>query len=131
MRLLPSCLLACLLLAACAGDAPEVQSAPDPAVNSSGIDLFNEKVIGSNPGCVTCHSLEQGPVLVGPALGGLADVAATRVTGMGASDYVREAIVEPDAHVVEGFEAGQMPGDWDVLLTAEQIESLVELLLSS
>jgi hypothetical protein len=48
---------------------------------------------------------------------------------MTAAAYVRQSILEPDAHIVDGFDSGQMPGGWAELLTKEQVDSLVELLL--
>ena len=119
------------LLASCSGDEPATpQAASDRSVASTGTDLFNERVVGSNPGCVTCHALDGDIVLVGPSLTGLADRAGSTVPGMTGAEYVRQAIVDPDAHIVDGFSAGQMAGGWGDLLTTEQIESLVELLLS-
>ncbi len=119
------------LLASCGGDEPATpQAASDRSVASTGIDLFNERVVGSNPGCVTCHALDGDIVLVGPSLAGLAARADSTVPGMTGAEYVRQAIVDPDAHIVDGFSAGQMAGGWGDLLTTEQIESLVELLLS-
>ena len=131
MRAITAWLMAGFLMASCGGGEP-VPASPtaDRAIDSMGAELFNERVVGSNPGCVTCHSLQPNVVLVGPSLAGLADRADATVPGMAGRDYVREAILDPDAHIVDGFAAGQMPGDWDDLLTAAQIESLVDLLLS-
>lgn len=120
-----------LLLMSCGGNEPATsRTGSDRSVTSIGAELFNERVIGSNPGCVTCHSLDEGVVLVGPSLAGLADRAGAQVAGMAAADYVRQAIVEPDAHIVDGFSAGQMAGGWEELLTTEQIDSLVQLFLA-
>lgn len=80
--------------------------------------------MGGNPGCVTCHSLEAGVTLVGPSL----DRVESPIPGLSVAEYVRQSIVAPDNHVVSGFAEGQMPGNWEVLLTPEQIESLVSLL---
>jgi mono/diheme cytochrome c family protein len=96
-------------------------------VDTFGAELFAERVIGANPGCVTCHSLEPGVALVGPSL---AEVMSP-ISDLAAAEYVRESILEPDAYIGEGFVVGQMPGDWDDLLSAEQIESLVTLLTSA
>ena len=119
-----------LLLASCGGGEPaSSQPTVDRSVDSIGAELFNERVVGSNPGCVTCHALDEDVVLVGPSLAGLTNRAGTRVPGTAADDYVRQSILEPDAHIVAGFESGQMPGGWEELLTAEQVDSLVDLLL--
>ncbi len=116
-------------LAGCGGDGEATP--PDPTeLPAVGGELFAARVVGSNPGCVTCHSLEEGVNLVGPSLYGLADRAGDRVPGVSARDYVRESITAPDAFVVDGYSAGQMVGDWDKFLTDQQIESVVDFLLA-
>jgi mono/diheme cytochrome c family protein len=112
-----------LLAAACNGNGDDPPASPR-GVDTAGAELFAERVIGANPGCVTCHSLEPGVTLVGPSL---AEVVSP-VPDQTAAEYVRQSILEPDAYVGEGFVAGQMPGGWEDLLSAEQIESLVTLL---
>ena len=125
-------LVAVLLLAtACGGGDGDAAAAPssDSAAEVVGEALFNERVIGTNPGCVTCHSLEAGVTLVGPTMAGLGARAGVTVPGLNAADYIRLSITEPDSFVVDGFAAGQMPGGWDEALSENQIESLVEFLL--
>jgi len=66
---------------------------------------------------------------VGPDLNELAAVAEDREQGTSAEDYVREAIVDPPAFVVEGYSGDTMPGNYGDQLTAEEIDALVEYLL--
>lgn len=125
-------LLAVLLLAlsACGGGeaAPvPAESAADPAAGKA---IFEQTVVGSNAGCVTCHSLEPGTVLVGPSLAGIANTAATRVEGKSAEEYIRESILTPDAYVVEGFQAGMMLPGWDTALSEKDLNNLVAYLLT-
>jgi mono/diheme cytochrome c family protein len=108
-----------LLLTACGGS--------EEATN--GEELFAQSVIGSQAGCSTCHSLEPGVTLVGPSMAGIGSIAETRVPDMSAEEYLRQSILEPDAHVVEGFPAGTMPKVWGEVLTEEQINQLVDYLL--
>jgi hypothetical protein len=49
---------------------------------------------------------------------------------MSAAEYLRESIVEPDAYVVEGFQPGTMTGDFDTVLTEQEIDDLVAYLLT-
>ena len=63
-------------------------------------------------------------------LAGIASQAGGRVPGMSAEEYLRQSILEPDAYIVEGFSAGTMPSVWDDELSEEQIESLVEYMLT-
>lgn len=81
-------------------------------------------------GCVACHTvsgLSSGTV--GPVLDGIASRAAERVGGMDAEEYLRQSILEPGAHIVEGFD-DLMPPDIASGLSAEQLDNLVAFLLS-
>ncbi|MCP4964834.1 MAG: MBL fold metallo-hydrolase [bacterium] len=117
-----------ILLTGCGGGESDV-IAVDAGVDSLGAELFQERVVGASPGCVTCHSLDEGVTLVGPSLYDLAQRAATRVPGLSAVEYVRQSIVAPEAFIAPDFSAGQMVGNWAELLSADQIDSLVEYLL--
>lgn len=97
---------------------------------ANGDTLFHQATIGSAPGCVTCHSLEEGQVLVGPSLHGIASRAGDRVEGQSAADYIHNSIVNPNAYVVEGFQEGLMYQNYAQDLTEEQINDLVAYLLT-
>lgn len=84
----------------------------------------------ASPACNTCHSLEPGVTLVGPSLANMGSEAGTRVSGMSAEEYLRQAIVEPDAHVLEGFSPGIMPSTYGTQLSEQQINDLVAYLLT-
>ena len=115
-------------LAACGGDdvvePGEGTVAGDPA---AGEEVYHQV---ASPACDTCHSLEAGETLVGPSLANMGSVAATRVDGMSAEQYLRESIVDPNAHVVEGFGSNIMPATYNTQLTAEQMDDLVAFLLA-
>jgi ferredoxin/coenzyme F420-reducing hydrogenase delta subunit/mono/diheme cytochrome c family protein len=96
----------------------------------AGRDLFLDTRIGLNTGCRVCHSLEPGQRLVGPSLAGVATAAETRVPGLSAEEYLRESIVDPDAHIVEGFQAGAMLPDVADLLSDQQLDNLVAFLMT-
>lgn len=93
---------------------------------AAGEDLF----FSSRAGCSVCHSINPGIQLVGPNLADVALVAAERIPGLAAEDYLRRSIVEPDAYVVEGFPAGQMIDNYGEVLTSGEIDSLVEFLMT-
>lgn len=82
-------------------------------------------------GCGACHMLADADSegQVGPALDGLGERAGERVGGMDAREYVRQSILEPNAHMVEGFSEGLMPGNYEEKLSEEQLEALVDYLL--
>lgn len=85
---------------------------PDP------VALINER------GCIGCHVLDGKGGAVGPAF-----------DRMGASltaDGIRRGILVPNADTAKGFErfAGTMPANFGQLLTAAQLEALVQFLAS-
>ena len=129
--------LALLALAACGGGDAETPAETNPEAEAignaeNGETLFAQATIGANnaPGCITCHSLEPDVVIVGPSQAGLATRAETRVPGMSAADYIRQSIVEPNAHIVEGFAEGLMYQTYATDLTEEQINDLVAYTLT-
>ena len=94
----------------------------------AGEALFAQTTIGSNPGCKTCHSLD-GSKLVGPSMQGIGTRAGTEVQGQSAQDYLHASIVDPNAHVVEGFTQGVMPS-FKTALSDQQVNDLVAYLLT-
>ncbi len=115
-----------LLLAACGGGAAPATGSGGNAAN--GEALFKKTVIGAQPGCVTCHSLD-GSALVGPTMKGIAGRARKEVAGQSAEEYLKASIVNPNAHVVSGFSQGVMQS-YQKELTADQLADLVAYLLT-
>ncbi len=128
--------LALMALVACGGGGNtggSGEGGPTPVGNAeNGETLFSQATIGANnaPGCITCHSLEPDVVIVGPSQAGLATRAETRVAGQTAEQYIRESIVNPNAHIVEGFTEGVMYQNYAQDLTEEQIDDLVAYTLT-
>ena len=121
-----------LTLAAFSGsEAPEnLRNATAPIDPVSGEALFQQVTLGETPGCIACHSLEPDTVLVGPSVAGIGSLAKERVPGHSAEASLQHAIVNPDAHVVDGFTAGVMYQNYEEALTKEQIDALVAFLLT-
>ncbi len=105
-------------IAAAGGGSPAGEAVKDP------VAIFSEF------NCATCHSLEPGVVLVGPAL----DAASLRETAAGRGvtprTYVIDSIVNPGVFEKEGFLSGVMPQTFGDQLTAGQLEALLNYLLS-
>lgn len=95
-----------------------------------GRKLFERASVVSGAGCVICHSVQRDRVLVGPSLFGVGTRAVSRIPGVSAEDYLRQAIVDPDAYIVNGFPAGQMLPDFARTLSRQQIDDLVAYLLT-
>ena len=129
MTLSASALLLATVLAGCGGDGDSAASSLD-APARSGKEIFAERILGSNAGCITCHSLDPDTRLVGPSIAGIGTRAATRQPGVSAGEYLRLSIVDPSDYVVAGFDDGRMPADWEDMLTAAEIDALVAYLLT-
>lgn len=114
-----------LVLAACGGGSPALTGTA-----ADGQALFEQKVLGDNAGCVTCHSLRPDVVLVGPSLARIGAEASERRPGVSARDYLRTSITAPDDFVLDGFDPGRMPQDWAEQLSEAEVDALVEYLLT-
>jgi cytochrome c oxidase subunit 2 len=82
-------------------------------------------------GCVACHSID-GSKLIGPSFKGVLGRTEKVVTDGVVreitvdEEYIRKSILEPNADLVEGYQA-LMPAQGD-LLTAEEIEAIIEVI---
>jgi mono/diheme cytochrome c family protein len=78
-------------------------------------------------GCAGCHTLSKAGATgtIGPSLNDLANSGDIKGSP---EDYVRESVLDPDAVVVSGFQAGVMPS-FKGKLTDKQVQALVQYLL--
>jgi cytochrome c2 len=83
-------------------------------------------------GCGGCHTFTPAgtSASVGPDLDELAAAADSRVPGLDAEEYTEEAIVDPEAFLVDGFSGGVMPDNYGEQLEEEQLGVLVDYLLN-
>ena len=119
--------LAATLLAIGAACASEPEQQGDPA---AGEELFNTN-LEEEPGrhaCSECHSLGASETYA-PSLQTVRDNAAVRIEGVSAEDYLRESIVDPQAHKVGSFPVS-MPTVYGEILTDDQITNLIAFILS-
>jgi mono/diheme cytochrome c family protein len=79
--------------------------------------------------CASCHSLSPDTVIVGPSLAGVASQVEDNPLGLEAAAYLRSSIVTPKADIVEGF-SDLMPVDFERKLTPEQLQALIDFLLT-
>lgn len=110
---------------------------PGDAVH--GEALFRQTVIGKKPepGCITCHSLAPGVVLVGPALAGVATRSIETIqqptyTGQATNvaDYLQESMIAPNTYIVPGFAPDLMRPTFATELAVQEIADLVAFLLT-
>ena len=118
-----------LVLTACGGGGSS--EGPDAA---NGEKLYNQATLGSKSaeGCASCHNMDasEGDETDAPFTAGTATRAESRVPGLSAEEYIMEYIVNPDAYLVEGFEAGSMYQSWGDDLSEEQIADILAYLVT-
>lgn len=88
--------------------------------------------VSQTSGCTGCHSLN-GAKLPGPTWKGLAgeSVKLTDGSTVVADDtYLKKAIVDPNAEIVEGYTPNLMPQTYKTQLSDQQINDLVEFMKS-
>jgi cytochrome c oxidase subunit 2 len=116
-----------LLLTACGSSPAESQPASSLGDPARGQLLFDTGGASGIP-CATCHTLD-GTSLVGPSLKGIGDRAATQVAGLSAEDYIRQSILDPSAHLVEGYD-DLMNKNYADSLSEQDINDLIAFLLT-
>jgi cytochrome c2 len=131
-RILVVTAILCLLLVACSGGGEEGSGSAGENSVQRGQALFEKTTLGPNsaPGCLTCHSREPGQTLVGPSLAGIAERAGTIVSGQSAEEYLHASIVDPNAHVAEGFSGNIMYGKYGNELSEGEVNDLVAYLMT-
>ncbi len=113
-----------------AAPADAMQLPADFAAALESADAANGEQLTVSNGCIACHSLVEGQTLVGPSWYDVGSHAATRVAGESAPFYLYQSIMEPNAHVVEGFTPDLMPKVYADTLSTAQIADIVAYLLS-
>jgi mono/diheme cytochrome c family protein len=90
-------------------------------------DAAAGKAVFKSAGCGACHAFKAaGTVgMIGPDL----DVQLADENGT-LDDHVRESIVEPNAQVAEGYQAGIMPS-FGSLLSEKQVDDLVAFIAAN
>ena len=111
----------------------EEETEPVAESSSSASDgMVGQGVFTGGAGCAGCHMIEGVPGAVGqlgPDLTNIGTVAATRVSGTTARDYIVESIKNPTAYLVDGY-APIMPAGLADQMTDDEFNSLVDFLMS-
>ena len=97
-------------------EAPAAEGAP----KTEEAALKTPEAIIAKHACGACHVIGDQAGTIGPSL---AKIGATR-----SKDYLRQAILDPDAVVAKGFAAGMMPKTYGEQLKATELEILVNYL---
>lgn len=113
--------LLAFLLVGCGADESLPTATLDPQV-AEGKRIFSQN-------CGSCHAIDPDTVIVGPSLAGISGRAESRVVGLSGRDYLQQAILNPEAYLVEGFDK-LMPTDFGKRLTGEELDALMAYLLT-
>ena len=103
--------------------SPQALQSPQPDAVARG-----ESVYRTN-GCPSCHEPNSSGHRTGPALDHIGSLAGTRRPGMGADEYIRQSILDPEAYFVAGYE-GFASRSFDGPLSRESVDLMVAYLLS-
>ncbi len=117
---------------AVAGDIPT----PAPTNTPRPVQGEDAEDIILNSGCGSCHKIGTlGEAhKVGPDLSNIGNIAAERIEGMTAEEYIYQSIVDPNAYIVTDCPntpclANIMPRDYTSRLSPGQIDIMVAYLL--
>ena len=69
-------------------------------------------------------------VKVGPSHASVGARAGDQVAGQSAEEYIKESVIDPNAHVVDGYSPGVMYQNYANELTDVQIDALVAYMMS-
>lgn len=132
-KLILGALLSALLFLTACGEGESSTSASDtsgldPATLETAQRLHTAGNAQGATACQSCHSLDGTP-LVGPTFQGIGAVAGERQPGVDAETYLRQSITQPAAYIVEGY-SNAMPANYDETLSEEEIDALVEWMLT-
>lgn len=99
----------------------EEAAAPAEELTGDALLIATGSNLATTNGCIGCHSVN-GLDGTGPTWTGL----AARVD----EEYLRRAILEPNADIAEGFTAGVMPVTYADTLSDEDVDALVAYIQS-
>jgi mono/diheme cytochrome c family protein len=94
-------------------------AAPPKVPGGPGAQVF------ANNGCGGCHTLAAAKT------GGVTGPNLDEVLPGQSAAMVEESIVDPNAHLAKGYPANVMPANFGTIIKSQEIEQLVEYLISS
>jgi mono/diheme cytochrome c family protein len=101
---------------------------PTPERGSSATQTARGSQIFQKAGCTECHGVPGSrSATIGPDLSQIATIAAGRIPGYSAEEYLRESFLIPNAFIVDSYPPNLGCGG---MLTHEQLDDLVSYLLS-
>lgn len=108
----------------------EQLATPTPSAEELADPLARGRQVYLDNGCGGCHTIEGlSAGTVGPNLTEIGLIAATRIEGLSAAEYIRESILIPNSYIVEGYPENVMPDTFGETLGEQQIDDLETFLL--
>ncbi|MCP3971923.1 MAG: c-type cytochrome [Rhodobacteraceae bacterium] len=98
------------------GDEATDENAAEPGEPRAPFTSFQD--LSDEFACEACHTIGEEAGDLGP---NLSAIGATRDR-----DYIRRALLDPNAEIAEGFEEGMMPDDLGTQLYATELELLID-----
>lgn len=127
----PTRFLTLLIGAALLGACGSTARPGDPERGRAIFDGTTEIAGGNVPICISCHAIQAGEQSsIGNNLSNVGNRAAVTVRGQNADAYLRAAILDPDAYLVEGYQEGIHPRVYPQALTDQQVNDLIAYLLT-
>lgn len=119
------------VLAACGAASASTELPTDPEAAAAFVlanaNPDNGLAVIEKYACAACH-VSVGQSDLAPSFAGLSAIAATRRPPLSAQAYVYEAIVAPQAHLVEGY-FGTMPS-YSTRMSTQELGDVIAFLLS-
>jgi cytochrome c oxidase subunit 2 len=127
-----------IVVASCAGNATDTTVSSTTILESVGDSERGRDIwatgggVLSKPGCVHCHSIDgsehtDNVTRLAPSWLGTSQLAAERVPGQSAEEYLRESIMSPGAFIVDGYEDRML--SFRYALNDDDLESLIAFIL--
>jgi hypothetical protein len=116
---------------------PPTDSAPQLTPTPAKIAGISAEMVWINSGCGACHALASlgSDGAIGPDLSEIGLVSRTRIPNMSGPNYILQAIVDPNNHIVAdcpngACQANVMPNNYARRLNTSQMDLLINFLLA-
>ncbi|MBV7330374.1 c-type cytochrome [Chloroflexi bacterium TSY] len=107
--------------------------APDVAAALDNADLTNAEALYQARGCAGCHLFDPDNQVVGPTWYNVGNIAVARAEAAGdpsPAAYLYISISNPNSYLVPGYQGGNMPQNFDELLSPQDYADLIAYLLA-
>lgn len=104
-------------------EIPKMEAPAEGAAKAEEAPLKTAEEVVAKYGCGGCHKIAGQTGEMGPDL--------TKIGATKNKDYLRQAMIDPDAVIAKGFTAGMMPKTYGEQMKAKDLEMLVNYMAGS